>query len=396
MPQMKWASSVSDKKTLRAAVDEAVRDVQKQLDGARPDFLAAFVSRSFADAYEEASARLLDKLPAKVFTGCGAGGVIGAGREMEGRPAVSLVAASLPDVTMRPFAVQDEDMPDLDASPRAWEELLGVRAADDPQFLVLADPFSIRADTFLLGLDYAFPKAAKIGGLASGGGEPHQNALFLDNICLRSGLAGVAFMGNLRVETLVAQGCRPLGPNLKVTESRQNVLISVDGKSPIQRLQEIAGTLSAKDRSLMETALFLGLSMDATNDAPDMGDFLIRNIVGIDRERGYLAVGALPRPGQTVRFHVRDAHTSAEDLQHLLDKAVHGRVKPEGALMFSCMGRGRDLYGEPDVDSHLFQRRFGATPVGGFFCNGEIGPVHGSTYLHGYTSCFGLFGPRKT
>jgi small ligand-binding sensory domain FIST len=125
-----------------------------------------------------------------------------------------------------------------------------------------------------------------------------------------------------------------------------------------------------------------------------MGDFLIRNIVGLDREHGYLAVGGLPRPGQTAQFHVRDARASADDMKNLLARAAHG-AKPLGALMFSCMGRGEDLYGEPDVDARLFLQQFGPVPLGGFFANGEIGPVDGTTYLHGYTNCLGLFGPRS-
>lgn len=391
---MKWASAVSQNPVLADAVDEAVRDLRAQLGDARPDFLAAFVSNAFADAYDEAAGLLLTAMPAKVFTGCGAGGVIGAGRELEDRAGLSLVAAVLPGVTIRPFAIQDEDMPDLDDSPRAWEAMTGVKAADEPHFLVLADPFSIRADVLLSGLDYAFPKAAKIGGLASGASAPGQNALFLDNIRLRAGAVGVAFTGNISLETMVAQGCRPVGPRMRVTEARQNVLISLDGKPPLDAIKDAAEGADPADRTLMQSALFLGLAMTPIKDDPAMGDFLIRNIVGLDRERGYLAVSALPRPGQTVQFHVRDAHTSAEDLRRHLTEAARRRQKPVGVMLFSCLGRGRELYGEPDVDSKLFLQKFSAVPLGGFFCSGEIGPVNGTTYLHGFTSCFGLFSPK--
>lgn len=393
---MKWASAVSQKNVLTDALDEAIRDLRGQLGEARPDFLAVFISTSFADAYDEAVEYLTEKIPAKVFTGCGAGGVIGAGRELEDRPGVSLVAAVLPGVTVRPFVVQDEEMPDLDDSPRAWEALAGVKAADEPHFLVLADPYSIRADVLLSGLDYAFPKASKIGGLASGAQAPGQNALFLNNLCLRSGAVGVAFTGNISIDTLVAQGCRPIGPRFRVTEARQNVLISLDGKSPLDAIRETAENASAADKTLMQSALFLGLAMTPLKDDLAMGDFLIRNIVGLDRERGYLALSALPRPGQTVQFHVRDAHTSAEDLRHHLSRAAHRKPKPQGVMLFSCLGRGRELYGESDVDSKLFHQKFAAVPIGGFFCSGEIGPVDGNTYLHGFTSCFGLFGPKGT
>ena len=98
-----------------------------------------------------------------------------------------------------------------------------------------------------------------------------------------------------------------------------------------------------------------------------------------------------------VRFHLRDAKTSAEDLHAMLtgyENTLSRKQDLSGALLFSCLGRGEYLYGEPNFDSNVFQQHLGDLPVGGFFCNGEIGPVGGETFLHGYTSSFGLFRPR--
>jgi small ligand-binding sensory domain FIST len=326
-----------------------------------------------------------------VFAGCSAGGVIGGGHEVEHRPGLSLMAASLPDVEMRTFTVQDDDLPDMDASPRAWEELVGVKAGENPQFLILADPFSIRIDNLVMGLDYAFPRAAKVGGLASGASAPGENALYLDSACLRSGGIGVAFMGDVAVDTIVAQGCKPIGRPMRVTDSRQNVLLELDGRRPLEVLQELVETLSPRDRELVRSSLFLGLVMDPTKEKHERGDFLIRNIIGADMQSGILAVGAVLRTGQVVQFHLRDAQTSAEDLRLLLSRFAGPKDRSKGAFLFSCLGRGEHLYGRPNHDSQLFQSNFGAVPLGGFFCNGEIGPVGGTTYVHGYTSCFGIF-----
>ena len=392
---MKWASAISQQVRLESALKECAEGVRTQLGEAPVDFAALFVSDNFAGRYEEAHALLADRLAVKTLIGASGGGVIGDGQEVEHRPAVSLVAARLPKVRVRPFSVQDEDLPDLDASPRAWESIVGVRAGEDPQFLVLADPFSIRSDNFLLGLDYAFPKSAKIGGLASGASEPGRNALYLNNLCLRSGLVGVSFTGDILVDTVVAQGCRPIGKPFHITECNDNVLASLDGKPPLQALQDLFQTLPERDRQLLRQSLFLGIAMNSTIGEPRAGDFLVRNIIGVDNERGLLAIGAPLRVGQVVQFHLRDAQSSADDLKQVFDRVGPVRAEARGAFLFSCVGRGQSLYGRPHHDSRFFQQQVGPVPLGGLFCNGEIGPVGGPTYLHGYTSCFGLFRPKS-
>jgi small ligand-binding sensory domain FIST len=391
---MKWASALSAETRLESAVKEAAMAVKQTLDGAVPDFLALFVSRHFADRYEEAGALLADRLPARVVLGTSAAGVIGNAKELESKPGVSVTAALLPDVRLRAFSIQDEDLPDLDDSPRAWEKLVGVRRDEDPHFILLADPFSFRLENCLLGLDFAFPKASKVGGLASGGQHPGKNALYLNNLCLRTGLVGVALTGNIALETVVAQGCRPVGQPLRITDCTENVLLSLDGKSPVTILQALFAELPERDRQLMKQALFVGIAMTSAKEHFHPGDFLIRNILGVDNEHGSLAVGAPLRVGQTVQFHLRDSKSSTEDLRAVFERAGEIKTQARGALLFSCVGRGKALYGRPDHDSTFFTQNVGPVPLGGFFCNGEIGPVGGTTYLHGYTSSFGLFRPK--
>ena len=162
-------------------------------------------------------------------------------------------------------------------------------------------------------------------------------------------------------------------------------------------LQDLFRTLSERDRQLMGNSLFLGVVMDELLDNPAQGDFLIRNVVGMDQRTGSLAIGEMLREGQLVQFHLRDAETSAQDLSIVLERyAVDNRENDvPGALLFSCLGRGEYLYGRPNHDTEIFQEKLGQVPLGGFFCNGEIGPVGGTTFLHGYTSSFGLFRSRS-
>lgn len=391
---MKWASALSAETRLESAVKETALAIKQQMDGATPDFLTLFVSRHFAQRYEDVGALMADRLPARVVLGSSAAGVIGQAQELEEKPGLSVTAALLPDVKIRPFSVQDEDLPDLDESPRAWEKLVNVHPAENPQFILLADPFSIRTENFLMGLDYAFPKSSKVGGLASGGNQPGRNALYLNTLCLRAGLVGVAMTGNVELQTVVAQGCRPVGRPLRVTACTENILFTLDGKTPVSILQTLFTELPERDRQLMKQALFVGIAMTSAKETFGPGDFLIRNILGVDNARGSLAVGAPLRVGQTVQFHLRDARSSTEDLRAVFEQAGESKTKTQGALLFSCVGRGRALYGRPDHDTAFFTQTVGPVPLGGFFCNGEIGPVGGTTYLHGYTSSFGLFRPK--
>ena len=390
---MRWASAVTEGPRLEEGVAEVTAAVRRALGAAPVDLALVFVSPHVAARYTELPARIGDALACRVLVGCSAGGVIGGGHEVEQRPGLSLTAATLPDVHIETFALEADVLPDADAPPSAWRAALDVSAR--PHFVLLADPFSFPAELLIAGLDYAFPESAKVGGLASGASRPGGNALFLDRRVLDRGAIGVALSGNLAIDTVVAQGCRPIGQPLHVTRCDRNVLHELDGKPPLDVLQELAARLSAADRELMTHSLFLGLAMDELALEHRAGEFLIRNLIGIDPERGALAVGEQLRSGQCVQFHLRDARTSAADLEEVLGR--YGQrgmaAQVEGALLFSCLGRGLHLYGRPDHDTEVFRREVGEIPLGGFFCNGEIGPVGGKTHIHGYTSSFGLFRP---
>ena len=393
---MKWASAISEQSDLEAALNECADSIRGQL-GETPQLAVAFVSPHYQPDYARVGPLLRERLGAAHTFGCSGGGIIGAGLEVEQRPALSITAATLPGVEVEAFHLDGEGLPDLDAGPDKWTELLGVTEGQDPQFVLLADPFSFPVQNLIMGLDFAYPRAAKIGGLASGAQRPGDNALFLDGDVHGSGAIGLALHGNITVDTVVAQGCRPIGDAMRITSSHRNVLVELDGKPPMGVLQELFRTLSERDRQLMGHSLFLGVVMDEFLDTPVQGDFLIRNVVGMDQKTGSLAIGEMLKEGQLVQFHLRDAETSAQDLTFVLDRYAADNRENEvpGALLFSCLGRGQYLYGRPNHDTDIFREKLGQVPLGGFFCNGEIGPVGGTTFLHGYTSSFGLFRSRS-
>jgi small ligand-binding sensory domain FIST len=370
---------------LEDAVDEAAESLSIDLAGRRPDLVIAFVSADYESHYSRLAPSIAALYPSATLLGCSAGGVIGGGREVEREPAVALMGAVLPDVELHPFA--------LGRDPRKWREQIGVDPADEPSFLLLPDPFTTETEPLLSCFDGEYPGCTVIGGLASGAISPGGNALFAGTEVTHAGAVGLALTGNIAIETVVAQGCRPIGTPLFVTRRERNIILELDGEPALGMLEKIHESLSPAEKKLVRHSLFVGVVMDESRQAYEQGDFLIRNLMGIDPESGAIAVATPLRDNQVVQFHLRDAETSADDVDEMLAKS--SSTGTAGALLFSCLGRGAMLYGHTNHDSDAFRRNVGDLPIGGFFCNGEIGPVGGRTFVHGYTSSFGLIRPRR-
>lgn len=378
-------------------MDETAEQVEIGMDGPSADLVFAFISSHHAPSYYSVVELVRSRFPGATVIGCSAGGVIGAGHEVEKTPGVALTAASLPGVVITPFEFEKEELPSPDAPPDAWEALIGVPASDHPSIVLLPDPFTLPSEALVEGLDYAYPGSVKIGGLASGGTVNGANALFSNRGTRRSGAVGVALSGNVVVESVVAQGCRPIGKAMVVTGSNDNVITELDGQLPLDVLRNLFDEGDEREKRLIRRSLQIGILVDPFQDEFAGGDFLIRNVIGADGNNGALAVGERIREGQVVQFHVHDATTASDDLGASLMRYAsdHPDAAPAGALLFSGLGRGERLFGMVDHDTDLFQSVVGSMPITGFFCNGEIGPVGGSTFLHGYTSSFALFSPKE-
>ena len=391
---MKWASTISEATHLGEAVAHAGVELLRAL-GEKPDLVVAFPSGYAASECLKLPKMLAEQLGEGMIFGCSAGGVIGGGREIEQQTALSITAAVLPDVRLGARYLTQQELPDIDDGPGAWETLMGVPANRKAHFLLLADPFSFSPEPLLSGLDQTYPNAVKAGGLASGGETGGGTVLLLGGKAYRNGLVALVLDGNVSVEAIVAQGCRPIGEPMFVTRAKGNILLELDGKRPIDLIHGLHERLEPRDQALFRHSLFVGLTMHDARSQYEQGDFLIRNVLGLDASSGALQIGAALQDNQVLQFHLRDAKTAAYDLERALSRfdRLTDPQPASGALLFSCLGRGKHLYGIPDHDTRAFQRHAGDVPLGGFFCNGEIGPVQGQTYVHGYTSAFALLKP---
>jgi small ligand-binding sensory domain FIST len=383
--------------SLRVGVDGLVAAAAGPLAGQRPDLAVLYVTGPWAEEAEAAAARVQDATGARVLIGCTAEGVIGPHHEYERQPAASLMLAALPGARVEPFHVSPETLERLaeateddgEEAAGAWRAACGLPDDGPSTLMLLADPYSFDADAFLGGLETSLPQVQVIGGLASGGRGPETSLLLRGGFALRgAGAIGVSLSGDLQLETVVSQGCRPIGRPFVVTAADGNVVRSLAGKPPLLRLQQVAEGASERDRRLLRRGLFLGRAIDEQKHAHDRGDFLIRNVMGIDPDSGAIAVTDAMRAGITVQFHVRDAESADEDLRQLL--ARHAGGATAGAMVFSCNGRGTRMYRDQDHDLGVLRELLGEPAVGGFFCAGEIGPVGGRNFMHGYTASIAL------
>lgn len=390
---MTFASGITDQRDPKAAAETVLQQVADQLDGQSVELAFLFVSSLYKTEWGPILRDLCQRLGDPLLIGCTAGGVLGEDQELEFIPAVSLAAAHLPRVELHPFTVSPADLEE-ERGPGFWMEKLGVAPDRNPVGVLLPDPFTCDGARLIKVLNAVYPKMPLIGGLASGAQQAGENALFYNDETLSEGAVGVLLTGDVMLQTLVAQGCRPIGRPYIVTKSEENVILKLAGLPATEALRQLFETVSDSDKRLARKTLFLGIVMNEQKESFKRGDFLIRNLIGMDPNSGALVVGERIQMGQTVQFQIRDAHTSREDLELLL-KERSAQLPSVGGLLFSCLGRGKDLYGESHVDTRIVRTALKNCPIAGFFCNGEIGPIGGHNFIHGFTASLGLFRPRS-
>lgn len=390
--------------------------------GVRADLALLFFSSHHVEAAKAIVHTVRRRLEPRCLIGVSAESVLGGEVELERAPGVSLLAASLPGVSVHPFtgAGFPADREDVGGLARAAGMEEGLRAT-----VLFADPFSVPINSLLPLLASARPGARQgtgdgrsepapiVGGMASASERPGGNVLVVDGEILRSGLVGVSLRGPVRVDAVVSQGCRPFGQPAVITGAKKQIITSLGGRPALRVLHEAIETIPEGERKQLQRGVFIGRAINEYKERFGRDDFLIRNVVGVDQESGAVAVADLVRVGQTVQFHMRDAVTASEDLGLLLDgQKLHD--PPAGALLLTCNGRGTRLFDQPHHDAAAVARAFSlrtgeesakpgtpvpagrsAIPLAGCFAAGEIGPIGDGVFLHGNTACLALFRQGK-
>lgn len=388
-----FASALSTAAPTSAAAEELISSLTQQ-SVAPVDVLFIFSSMHHREHLDELAARLREAFQPRTLLAVTCEGIIGMGREVEQGPALSVVTARLPGVTLEPFHYGQIDFSKVLRTPEALRQSIRSAGNDTPlrAILMLADPFSTPLVKLLPAFGKAFPGVPVVGGMASGGRKPQENRLMLNHRLFDAGAVGLAIGGDIDVRTTVSQGCRPVGRPLIITKAQRHVVQELGGRNALEVVQEMAQDFDPHDQHLVETTgLLVGRVINEYKGRFGRGDFLIRGLVGVDTNAGYIAIGdPQVRVGQTVQFHVRDQKTATEDLSMLLElQKIHG--PGSGALLFTCNGRGSKLFERPDADAAMVRDALGETPLGGCFCAGELGPVGEENFVHGHTASLVVF-----
>lgn len=370
-----------------ALVETTARELLAEIGG-RVTCAFVFASADYRDHLPDFLELIQVHGHVPVLAGCSGSGLIGTAQEAEAAAGFSLLFLYLPNTVLHVFPFTTADVENFD-SAEACLAATGLRADEVDAWITLANPVAIDIESWLKAWNAAWPGVPCLGGLGSGGRRGDQIFLFQDRKPVEAALA-IGLRGGVRVQTVVSQGCRPIGEPLTITGAEGNVVTSLGSRAAYERLTETCESLPEADRELASGNLFAGLAMSEYIDDFKTGDFLVRNLIGADPHTGVIAIGALPRVGQTLQFQLRDRDSAHEELLRLLRGRQEEGVKPFASLIFSCTGRGKHLFGISHHDAGAVAEIFGALPSTGFFCNGEIGPVGEQNFVHGYTASLAL------
>lgn len=380
----------ADGLSTRVDTPDAVREACEQVAGrigSNPDVALAFFTMHHAAQAGRVLEDMRGHLGADLVVGVTASGVIGAGQEVQMGPGFSIWSARLPGTRVQAFQLTVERSKKGEGGlVRGWPD-----AGPDASVVLLCDPYTFPFDPFLTSLRKN-PKGlpAILGGLASGGNGPGQNRLLAEDAVHQEGAVGFVIQGPARLQPLVSQGCRPLGKRFHVTRSDRNVIFELDRKPASERLHEVMDSLVPEDLECFRRAPQVGFQAGAEKTDLGSGGFLIRGLVNVDTQSGAVAVSDYVHEGGVVQFYARDHRSATADMDSLLGLASSHTPAAAGALLFSCSGRGVHLFGRTGHDVEKIREFYPSLPVSGFFCSGEIGPVCGLPYVHGFTASMAL------
>ncbi len=358
-------------------VDRALAGMGEPPPGASLGFV--YLSDRLGGPADKVLARLRAATGVETWVGSVGLGVLASGVEYFDEPALSVMLAALPAGEFQVF------------SGKRRPPLLGTRTASGAEAahfaIVHGDPGTGDMPELLEDMSSKLASGYLVGGLSSSRSAAFQIA---DEV-LQGGLSGVVLSSRIELATRLTQGCSPLRRGSgatpvrhEVTEGERNVILALDGKPALEVLRAEAGAVFGDDFRGAAQAIHVGLPVPGS----DTGDYLVRNLIGIDPKHQAIAIGAYVEPGMQVMFCRRDRASAREDLERALDGiAAQLDGPPRGALYYACVGRGEHMFGRRSVELGIIRDRLGDVPLTGFFCNGEISHDR----LYGYTGVLTLF-----
>lgn len=382
-----WAGGFDE-----AALQGWAEGLRAQLKAPQVSLGLVFMSPKFFPHADQALELLRVHARIPLLAGCSSTSLIAGEQEIEDEPGLALGLYYLPEAVLQPFHFTQAQLDQVN-EPSDWRTITGLLPGQINGWLAFADPFHLECEAWLNSWNEAYAPLPIVGGLASGSPSEQSTQIYLNGEVFEEGGVAVAVGGGVRLASVISQGCTPIGETWTITKAERNFIHEIGNRPAYEVLSETFNTLTPQEQKKSRGNLFIGLVMDEYREEFHRGDFLVRNLIGADPKSGVIAVGAFPRPGQTIQFQRRDAAAGTEDMTALLQRTGQqlGGRRIFGGCLCSCNGRGQHLFGEPNHDARHVQEQLGPLGLAGFFCNGEIGPVGKKNFLHGYTASLALF-----
>ena len=374
------------------ALQRWAEDLRGQLRAPQVSLGLVFMSPRFFPHAQPVLETLRVHSQIPLLAGCSSNSLIVGGKEIEEHAGLALALYALPGARLQGFHFAQEQVEEANG-PGYWPLETDVAPEQSNGWLAFADPFHLDAEGWMQTWNEAYAPLPVLGGLASGEPREQRTQVYLNGDVFEEGGVALSVGGDVKLQSLISQGCTPIGETWTLTRVEQNLIHEIGNRPAYEVLAETVNKLSSEDQRKTRGNLFIGLVVNEYLDEFHRGDFLVRNLLGGDQRSGILAVGALPRAGQTIQFQRRDAAAATEDMNELL---AHTKEQLAGAQVYGgclccCNGRGQNLFGSPNHDAQTIQQQLGPLGLAGFFCNGEIGPVGEKNFLHGYTASLALF-----
>jgi len=376
----------------RAAL-EAARQIEERLEGQRPDWCVVYTTGEHNDNLEALLSTLTEALGTPYIVGCSASGILCSEWEQEGGPGLGVLAVCSDQIRATPFLFRDEGDQGVTAAARMGQRLLQSRESDD-LLLAWPDPFYVRPDRLLQGLDAVLGSVPVVGGAASSNSEDKKTVQFCGTEAASAAVSGLRLSGGFQRSIGVTQGCRPLGEPMRVTHCHENLILELDGRPALELLRERAPKGLLDNQPSAFEFLFVAKLPDAESARIERGEYLVRNIVEVDPDTGVIHIADSIDEGQSIVFALREPAAAEQDLRRVLAEIAprNGGQNYRFGLYFNCLARGRSLYRKDGVDSALLREALPGVPILGFFSNAEIGPLRGQNRLFTYTGVLLLVG----
>ena len=325
-----------------------------------------------------------------LLAGCSSTGLIAGAREFENVDGLALGLYSLPGAELKGVRFTQAQVEE--ANGAYWQHETGVEPKQTNGWLAFIDPFHLDPESWIRGWNEAYAPVPTFGGLAGGVFSDPTTQVYLNGDVFEDGGVAISVGGAVKLAGVISQGCTPIGETWTLTRVEKNFIHHIGNRPAYSVLVETFQKLTPEEQKKTQNNLLIGLVVNQYREDYHRGDFLVRQLIGGDQHTGVLAVGAQPRLGQMMQFQRRDAAAATEDMNELLARAKEqfGGATIYGGCLCCCNGRGQNLFGTPDHDARLVQKHLGPLALAGFFGNGEIGPVGGKNYLHGFTASLAL------